>query len=230
MPQPTGALDGQGDRPGWRLCDRDVDLHDETATKANVSRKVAVVGLATPNAMKPDVNVDCAKSVVLWNPIDLGCGAVYVILEVADGKLKPGGRVPGAKLGKFEILAREILARPSPVAGWRGRVKVRAMQRYAFKMFLNPGQADEYRRRHDAIWPELKTLLRQQGVRNYSIHLDAEAGTLFAYLERVNDHTMNELPLHPVMRRWWDFMKDIMAANPDGSPVAIELNEVFHLE
>ena len=104
------------------------------------------------------------------------------------------------------------------------------MQRYAFKMFLNPGQADEYRRRHDAIWPELKTLLRQQGVRNYSIHLDAEAGTLFAYLERVNDHTMNELSLHPVMRRWWDFMKDIMAANPDGSPAVADLIEVFHLE
>ena len=104
------------------------------------------------------------------------------------------------------------------------------MQRYAFKMFLNPGQADEYRRRHDAIGPELKSLLREKGVRNYSIYLDAETGVLFAYLERTDGHMMNELPLHPVMRRWWDFMKDIMAANPDGSPVAAELNEVFHLE
>ena len=104
------------------------------------------------------------------------------------------------------------------------------MQRYAFKMFLNPGKADEYRRRHDAIWPELRALMREKGVRNYSIYLDAENGLLFAYLERAEDHMMNDLPLHPVMRRWWDFMKDIMAANPDGSPVAIELNEVFHLE
>jgi L-rhamnose mutarotase len=104
------------------------------------------------------------------------------------------------------------------------------MQRYAFKMFLNPGKADEYRRRHDAIWPELRALMREKGVRNYSIYLDAENGLLFAYLERAEDHAMNDLPLHPVMRRWWDFMKDIMAANPDGSPMAADLIEVFHLE
>ena len=46
------------------------------------------------------------------------------------------------------------------------------MQRHAFKMLLNPGHADEYRRRHDAIWPELKSLLGETGIRNYSIFLD----------------------------------------------------------
>ncbi len=104
------------------------------------------------------------------------------------------------------------------------------MQRHAFKMFLNRGQADEYRRRHDAIWPELKSLLGETGVRNYSIFLDADANVLFAYLERADDHRMDELPDHPVMRRWWAFMKDIMAANPDGSPLTAPLAEVFHLE
>jgi L-rhamnose mutarotase len=104
------------------------------------------------------------------------------------------------------------------------------MQRHAFKMLLNPGQADEYRRRHDAIWPELKSLLGKMGVRNYSIFLDAETNVLFAYLERADDHRMDDLPEHPVMRRWWAFMKDIMAANPDGSPVTAPLAEVFHLD
>ncbi len=104
------------------------------------------------------------------------------------------------------------------------------MQRHAFKMFLNPGQADEYRRRHDAIWPELKALLGQAGVSNYSIFLDPETNVLFAYLERTDDHRMDDLPKHPVMRRWWAFMSDIMAANPDGSPVTAPLAEIFHLE
>jgi L-rhamnose mutarotase len=104
------------------------------------------------------------------------------------------------------------------------------MQRYAFKMFLNPGQANEYRRRHDAIWPELTSLLGEMGVHNYSIFLDAETNALFAYLERADDHRMDELPDHPVMRRWWDFMKDLMAANPDGSPATAPLAEVFHLD
>jgi L-rhamnose mutarotase len=104
------------------------------------------------------------------------------------------------------------------------------MQRHAFKMFLNAGAAREYRRRHDAIWPELKALLKEMGVSNYSIFLDPDTNTLFAYLERRDNHGMNELPLHPVMQRWWAFMKDIMPANPDGSPVTAELAEMFHLD
>lgn len=104
------------------------------------------------------------------------------------------------------------------------------MQRYAFKMFLEPGRAVEYRARHDAIWPELATLLRRAGISNYSIHLDVETGVLFAYLERSDHHAMDALPAHPVMRRWWDHMKDIMRTDLDGSPVAVPLEEMFHLD
>jgi L-rhamnose mutarotase len=104
------------------------------------------------------------------------------------------------------------------------------MQRHAFKMFLHPGQAEEYRRRHDAIWPELSALLGKAGARDYSIFLDPETNVLFAYLERTDRHHMDDLPSHPVMRRWWDHMKDIMAVNPDGSPVTAPLAEMFHLE
>jgi L-rhamnose mutarotase len=102
-------------------------------------------------------------------------------------------------------------------------------ERYAFKMFLNPGCADEYRRRHDALWPELAKLLREAGIANYSIHLDEETSILFAYLERSAGHRMAALADQPIMRRWWDHMKDIMRANPDGSPVAVPLAEMFHL-
>jgi len=102
-------------------------------------------------------------------------------------------------------------------------------ERHAFKMFLHPGRAAEYRRRHDAIWPELAALLSESGIANYSIHLDEETSILFAYLERRPDHAMDALPAHPVMRRWWDHMKDIMRANPDGSPVVVPLVEMFHL-
>jgi L-rhamnose mutarotase len=102
-------------------------------------------------------------------------------------------------------------------------------ERYAFKMYLNPGCAAEYRRRHDAIRPELARLLGEAGVANCSIHLDQETSILFAYLERGGDHRMNTLPNHPVMRRWWDHMKDIMRTSPDGSPVTVPLTEMFHL-
>ena len=71
------------------------------------------------------------------------------------------------------------------------------MQRFAFKMFLHPGQRDEYKKRHDAIWPELSALLHQAGVRNYSIFLDEETNVLFAYLERPENHTMDACPMTP---------------------------------
>lgn len=103
------------------------------------------------------------------------------------------------------------------------------MQRHAFKMRLNPGAEAEYIRRHDAIWPELVALLRATGISNYSIHLDRETRTLFGYLERRDDHTMDDLPNHPVMKKWWAHMGDIMQTNPDGSPVAIPLVETFHM-
>ena len=103
------------------------------------------------------------------------------------------------------------------------------MQRHAFKMRLNPGMEAEYTRRHDEIWPELVDLLRASGVSNYSIHLDRETNTLFGYLERRDDHTMDDLPNHPVMKRWWAYMGDIMATNPDGSPIATPLTETFYM-
>jgi len=104
------------------------------------------------------------------------------------------------------------------------------MERYAFKMFLHAGQRDEYKKRHDEIWPDLAVLLRQAGISNYSIFLDDDTNTLFAYLERPKDHTMTSLPDHPVMRRWWDYMKDLMQTDATGAPIARPIGEVFHLD
>ncbi|TRL40618.1 L-rhamnose mutarotase [Rhizobium straminoryzae] len=103
------------------------------------------------------------------------------------------------------------------------------LERYAFKMKLNPGMEDEYRKRHDEIWPELVSLLHEAGVSDYSIHLDRETNILFGLLTRPADHGMASLPDHPVMKRWWAHMADIMATNPDNSPVAVDLVPVFHL-
>jgi L-rhamnose mutarotase len=104
-----------------------------------------------------------------------------------------------------------------------------AKEKYAFKMQLNPGMEAEYRRRHDEIWPELVQLLKEAGVEDYSIHLDRETGILFGVLWRSADHGMAGLPNHPVMKRWWAHMADIMATNPDNSPVDKPLVTVFHM-
>jgi L-rhamnose mutarotase len=103
------------------------------------------------------------------------------------------------------------------------------MERIAFKMLLKPGNAEEYCRRHDAIWPELVALLKAAGISDYSIWFDPETNTLFATLIRSTDHGIDRLPAEPVMRRWWEYMGDIMATNPDGSPVTRPLAPMFHL-
>lgn len=103
------------------------------------------------------------------------------------------------------------------------------LEKYAFKMKLNPGMQAEYKKRHDEIWPDLVELLAQAGVSDYSIHLDPETNILFGVLTRPVDHGMASLPDHPVMKRWWAHMADIMETNPDNSPVAVDLVPVFYL-
>jgi L-rhamnose mutarotase len=103
------------------------------------------------------------------------------------------------------------------------------MQRIAFTMRLHKGFEEEYRRRHDALWPELQTLLHDTGIREYSIFLDELSGTLFAVLQIADPKAMEGLPEHPVMQRWWAYMQDIMDTNADKSPTTRSLKEVFYL-
>ena len=103
------------------------------------------------------------------------------------------------------------------------------MHRIAFKMYLYKGFEDEYKKRHDEIWPELQTLLKDTGISDYSIFLDETTNTLFGVM-KVNDLSkLNELPSSAVMQRWWKYMGDIMESNPDSSPVSTPLTEVFYL-
>jgi len=96
-------------------------------------------------------------------------------------------------------------------------------------MQLHKGFEAEYRRRHDAIWPELTQLLQDTGIREYSIFLDEPSGTLFAVLQIADPKPLETLPAQPVMQRWWAYMQDIMESNPDNSPVTTPLKEVFYM-
>jgi L-rhamnose mutarotase len=103
------------------------------------------------------------------------------------------------------------------------------MSRQAFKMKLKPGQKEEYRRRHAAIWPELINLLHENGVSEYSIFLDEETNTLFAFQLQDGNKSSQDLGDNPVVQKWWAYMADIMDTNPDNSPVSIPLEEVFYM-
>jgi L-rhamnose mutarotase len=101
---------------------------------------------------------------------------------------------------------------------------------HAFRMKLKPGTVAEYRKRHDEIWPELAALLREAGIHDYSIFLDEETLHLFAVLKLRQPNQRDSLPQHPLMRKWWDYMKDLMHTHADGRPIEWPLVSLFHLE
>lgn len=104
------------------------------------------------------------------------------------------------------------------------------MIRKAFVMSVNAGAEAEYERRHRPIWEELEAVLKDHGVHNYSIFLHPETRQLFAYAEIEDEARWAAIASSEVCQRWWKHMGDIMPANPDSSPVARDLREVFHID
>lgn len=99
----------------------------------------------------------------------------------------------------------------------------------AFRMKLYPGMAQEYKRRHDQLWPEMKEMIHTHGGRNYSIFLDEETLTLFGVIEIESEELWAQGADTAINRKWWDYMADIMETNPDNSPVSVDLPLMFHL-
>ena len=97
-------------------------------------------------------------------------------------------------------------------------------------MKLKPGCEVEYEKRHRAIWPELVKLLKETGVSDYYIFWDKETNLLFAVQKTRGGTGSQEMTDNALVRRWWDYMADIMDVNPDNSPVSIPLKEVFYME
>lgn len=100
---------------------------------------------------------------------------------------------------------------------------------HAFKMKLKPGVIEEYRRRHDEIWPELSKAISAAGIYDYSIFLDEETLSLFAVLKLRDDNQRDELPKQAIMKKWWDYMAPLMEVQPDNRPVEWPLQPLFHL-
>lgn len=104
------------------------------------------------------------------------------------------------------------------------------MIRKATVMKVFEGFHDEYKRRHDELWPEMERELKNHGAHHYSIFLDEKTSNLFAYVEIESEEKWNAMSQTEICQKWWLYMKDIMETNPDHSPVATELKQVFYLE
>jgi L-rhamnose mutarotase len=102
--------------------------------------------------------------------------------------------------------------------------------RIAFKMKLFEGNVEEYKKRHNPIWSDLKGVLMKHGVRSYSIYLDKDTNDLFGYAEIENMKEWKEIANTDVCKKWWEYMAPLMEVNEDKSPVSQDLLEVFHIE
>ena len=99
-----------------------------------------------------------------------------------------------------------------------------------FKMMLNPGMEAEYEKRHNELWPEMADMIHEYGGSNYTIFWDKDTNILFGYIEIEDEEKWSKGADTAINRKWWDFMAPVMETNPDNSPVAIDLKNVFHLD
>ncbi len=97
-------------------------------------------------------------------------------------------------------------------------------------MKLKKGCRDEYIRRHNEIWPELVSLLKDSGIADYTIFLDHDTDTLFAVQRQSAEKSSQDLGKEKIVQTWWKHMSDIMETNNDFSPVSIALERVFHMD
>jgi L-rhamnose mutarotase len=104
------------------------------------------------------------------------------------------------------------------------------MERIAFTMRVKSGQEEEYRRRHEAVWPAMLQALQSAGCRNYSIYMKGQ--DLFAYME-VEDFEafLKHMAANPESDRWEAHMAGIMERGilPE-TGFHERLVEVFHLD
>lgn len=103
------------------------------------------------------------------------------------------------------------------------------MEQVAFKMVLKKGCEEEYKKRHNAIWPDLKKLLKDSGISDYSVFWDEETNILFA-VQKNNGKNSQQLSNYDIVKKWWDYMSDIMETNHNKSPISKALPLLFRME
>lgn len=106
------------------------------------------------------------------------------------------------------------------------------MQRVGFKLQIRPEMADEYKRRHAEVWPDMLQALSETGWTNYSIYLDRSDGTLFGYFETPDlEAAKAGMAKREVNERWQADMAPFFIALEGKRPDEgfLHLEEVFHL-
>lgn len=103
-------------------------------------------------------------------------------------------------------------------------------KRKCFKMKLYKGFENEYKIRHNNLWPEMKEMIHKYGGSNYSIYIDSETNYLYGFIELENEELWNESAETEICKKWWEYMATLMETNEDNSPVSTDLELMFYLQ
>ena len=107
------------------------------------------------------------------------------------------------------------------------------MKRIGFLLKVKPEMIDEYKKHHEAVWPEMLEALSHHGWHNYSLFM-REDGTLFGYFETPDSFqaALDSMDGEPINAKWQALMAPYFES-PDGAhadKMMVELEEVFHLD
>jgi L-rhamnose mutarotase len=97
-------------------------------------------------------------------------------------------------------------------------------------MYLKAGCEEEYAKRYNALWPDLKELLKEMGIVDFSIYWDKETNGLYAFQTLTKNSAADRLNSNLIMQKWWEFMSDIVQVGPDNQPIVVTLDEMFHID
>lgn len=111
-------------------------------------------------------------------------------------------------------------------------------QRYGSVIRLRPGKAEEYRKLHAAVWPDVLRMIRECQIRNYSIFLrklPGEQDYLFSYFEYTGENLaadMAKMAADPVTQEWWALCQPCQEPLEDRASGEwwAGMEEVFHLD
>ena len=106
------------------------------------------------------------------------------------------------------------------------------MQRICFTLRVKPDRLEEYKKRHENVWPEMQDALRETGWHNYSLYLTAD-GLLIGYLETPDfEKALEGMAAKEINKRWQDEMADffVSPAGEHADKQMAPLPEVFHLD
>jgi L-rhamnose mutarotase len=106
------------------------------------------------------------------------------------------------------------------------------MQKFGLKLFLKDASTiEEYKKRHDQIWPEMLEVLDKAGIINYSIWNSGKE--LFAYYECEDREYADRIQAESeIVEKWNIYMEDLLVSekNEEGKlvPVIESMDLMFY--